>query len=33
MAPTLADERCYRVAAAFEANAEPVLAKIPELAR
>jgi aspartyl-tRNA(Asn)/glutamyl-tRNA(Gln) amidotransferase subunit A len=33
MAPTLADDRCYRVAAAFEANAEPVLAKIPELAR
>jgi aspartyl-tRNA(Asn)/glutamyl-tRNA(Gln) amidotransferase subunit A len=33
MAPTLADERCYRVAAAFEANTEPVLAKIPELAR
>jgi aspartyl-tRNA(Asn)/glutamyl-tRNA(Gln) amidotransferase subunit A len=32
MAPALADDRCYRVAAAFEAATEPVLAKIPELA-
>jgi aspartyl-tRNA(Asn)/glutamyl-tRNA(Gln) amidotransferase subunit A len=31
MAPALADERCYRVAAAFEAATEPVLASIPEL--
>jgi aspartyl-tRNA(Asn)/glutamyl-tRNA(Gln) amidotransferase subunit A len=33
MAPALADERCYRVAAAFEAAVEPVLASIPELAK
>ena len=32
MAPTLADDRCYRVGAAFEAAVEPVLASIPELA-
>jgi aspartyl-tRNA(Asn)/glutamyl-tRNA(Gln) amidotransferase subunit A len=32
MAPALADERCYRVAATFEAATEPVLAAIPELA-
>jgi aspartyl-tRNA(Asn)/glutamyl-tRNA(Gln) amidotransferase subunit A len=31
MAPALADDRCYRVAAAFEAATEPVLASIPEL--
>jgi aspartyl-tRNA(Asn)/glutamyl-tRNA(Gln) amidotransferase subunit A len=31
MAPTLADERCYRVAAAFEAATDAVLAKVPEL--
>ncbi len=31
MAPALADERCYRVAAAFESAVEPVLASIPEL--
>ena len=31
MAPALADDRCYRVAAAFEAATEPVLAAIPEL--
>jgi aspartyl-tRNA(Asn)/glutamyl-tRNA(Gln) amidotransferase subunit A len=31
MAPALADERCYRVAAAFETAVEPVLARIPEL--
>jgi aspartyl-tRNA(Asn)/glutamyl-tRNA(Gln) amidotransferase subunit A len=31
MAPALADERCYRVAAAFEAATEPVLAAVPEL--
>jgi len=31
MAPTLADERCYRVAAAYEAAVTPVLASIPEL--
>jgi aspartyl-tRNA(Asn)/glutamyl-tRNA(Gln) amidotransferase subunit A len=30
MAPALADERCYRVAAAFEAAVEPI--RIPELA-
>jgi aspartyl-tRNA(Asn)/glutamyl-tRNA(Gln) amidotransferase subunit A len=33
MAPALADERCYRVAAAFEAAVSPVLARIPELTR
>ncbi|HVU91196.1 MAG TPA: Asp-tRNA(Asn)/Glu-tRNA(Gln) amidotransferase subunit GatA [Jatrophihabitans sp.] len=33
MAPALADDRCYRVAATFEAATEPVLASIPELAR
>ena len=33
MAPALADDRCYRVAAAFEAAVEPVLASIPELSR
>jgi aspartyl-tRNA(Asn)/glutamyl-tRNA(Gln) amidotransferase subunit A len=32
MAPALADERCYRVAAAFEAAAGRVLTGIPELA-
>jgi aspartyl-tRNA(Asn)/glutamyl-tRNA(Gln) amidotransferase subunit A len=32
MAPALADDRCYRVAATFEAATEPVLAAIPELA-
>jgi aspartyl-tRNA(Asn)/glutamyl-tRNA(Gln) amidotransferase subunit A len=31
MAPALADDRCYRVAAALEAAIEPVLARIPEL--
>jgi aspartyl-tRNA(Asn)/glutamyl-tRNA(Gln) amidotransferase subunit A len=31
MAPALADDRCYRVAAAFEAATEPVLAHVPEL--
>jgi aspartyl-tRNA(Asn)/glutamyl-tRNA(Gln) amidotransferase subunit A len=31
MAPTMADERCYRVGAAFEAATTPVLASIPEL--
>jgi aspartyl-tRNA(Asn)/glutamyl-tRNA(Gln) amidotransferase subunit A len=31
MAPTLADERCYRVGAAFESAVEPVLDSIPEL--
>jgi aspartyl-tRNA(Asn)/glutamyl-tRNA(Gln) amidotransferase subunit A len=31
MAPALADERCYRVAAAFEAAVEPVLASVPDL--
>ena len=31
MAPTLADDRCYRVGAAFEAAVEPVLASVPEL--
>jgi aspartyl-tRNA(Asn)/glutamyl-tRNA(Gln) amidotransferase subunit A len=31
MAPALADDRCYRVAATFEAATEPVLARIPEL--
>jgi aspartyl-tRNA(Asn)/glutamyl-tRNA(Gln) amidotransferase subunit A len=31
MAPALADDRCYRVAAAFEAAVPPVLASIPEL--
>jgi aspartyl-tRNA(Asn)/glutamyl-tRNA(Gln) amidotransferase subunit A len=33
MAPAQADDRCYRVAATFEAATEPVLASIPELAR
>ena len=33
MAPTLADERCYRVGAAFESAVTPVLASIPELTR
>ncbi|WP_375479420.1 Asp-tRNA(Asn)/Glu-tRNA(Gln) amidotransferase subunit GatA [uncultured Jatrophihabitans sp.] len=33
MAPALADDRCYRVAAAFEAAVAPVLARIPELVR
>jgi aspartyl-tRNA(Asn)/glutamyl-tRNA(Gln) amidotransferase subunit A len=33
MAPALADERCYRVAATFEAATDPVLAAIPELSR
>jgi aspartyl-tRNA(Asn)/glutamyl-tRNA(Gln) amidotransferase subunit A len=31
MAPALADDRCYRVAATFEAATEPILARIPEL--
>jgi aspartyl-tRNA(Asn)/glutamyl-tRNA(Gln) amidotransferase subunit A len=31
MAPALADDRCYRVAATFEAAVEPVLAAVPEL--
>ena len=31
MAPALADDRCFRVAAAFEAATTPVLASIPEL--
>jgi aspartyl-tRNA(Asn)/glutamyl-tRNA(Gln) amidotransferase subunit A len=31
MAPALADERCYRVAATFEAATESVLASAPEL--
>jgi aspartyl-tRNA(Asn)/glutamyl-tRNA(Gln) amidotransferase subunit A len=31
MAPALADDRCYRVAAALESAVEPVLARIPEL--
>ncbi len=31
MAPALADDRCYRVAATFEAATEPVLAAVPEL--
>jgi aspartyl-tRNA(Asn)/glutamyl-tRNA(Gln) amidotransferase subunit A len=31
MAPAMADDRCYRVAAAFEAATEHVLASIPEL--
>ena len=31
MAPALADDRCYRVAATFEAATEPVLASVPEL--
>ena len=33
MAPAQADDRCYRVAATYEAATEPVLARIPELAR
>jgi aspartyl-tRNA(Asn)/glutamyl-tRNA(Gln) amidotransferase subunit A len=33
MAPTLADDRCFRVGAAFESATTPVLASIPELAR
>jgi aspartyl-tRNA(Asn)/glutamyl-tRNA(Gln) amidotransferase subunit A len=33
MAPALADEWCYRVAAAFETAVEPVLASVPELTR
>jgi aspartyl-tRNA(Asn)/glutamyl-tRNA(Gln) amidotransferase subunit A len=33
MAPAQADDRCYRVGAAFEVATEPVLAAIPELAR
>ncbi len=33
MAPALADERCYRVAAAFEAAVPSVLDSIPELTR
>jgi aspartyl-tRNA(Asn)/glutamyl-tRNA(Gln) amidotransferase subunit A len=32
MAPALADDRCFRVAAAFESAVTPVLASIPELA-
>jgi aspartyl-tRNA(Asn)/glutamyl-tRNA(Gln) amidotransferase subunit A len=31
MAPALADDRCYRVAATFEAATEPILASIPDL--
>ena len=31
MAPTLADERCFRVGAAFESATTPVLSEIPEL--
>jgi aspartyl-tRNA(Asn)/glutamyl-tRNA(Gln) amidotransferase subunit A len=31
MAPALEDDRCFRVAAAFEAATTPVLASIPEL--
>jgi aspartyl-tRNA(Asn)/glutamyl-tRNA(Gln) amidotransferase subunit A len=31
IAPALADERCFRVGAAFEAAVPPVLANIPEL--
>jgi aspartyl-tRNA(Asn)/glutamyl-tRNA(Gln) amidotransferase subunit A len=31
MAPALADERCFRVGAAFESATTPVLASIPEL--
>jgi aspartyl-tRNA(Asn)/glutamyl-tRNA(Gln) amidotransferase subunit A len=31
MAPTLADDRCYRVAAGYEAATEPVITRIPEL--
>jgi aspartyl-tRNA(Asn)/glutamyl-tRNA(Gln) amidotransferase subunit A len=31
MAPTLADERCFRVGAAFESAVTPVLSSIPEL--
>jgi aspartyl-tRNA(Asn)/glutamyl-tRNA(Gln) amidotransferase subunit A len=31
MAPTLADDRCFRVGAAFESATTPVLASIPEL--
>jgi aspartyl-tRNA(Asn)/glutamyl-tRNA(Gln) amidotransferase subunit A len=33
MAPALADDRCYRVAAAFESAVEPTIASIPELVR
>ena len=33
MAPALADERCFRVAAAFESATTPVLGFIQELAR
>ena len=33
MAPALADERCYRVGAAFESAVEPVLNSIPELVK
>jgi aspartyl-tRNA(Asn)/glutamyl-tRNA(Gln) amidotransferase subunit A len=33
MAPAQADDRCYRVAATFEAATEPVLASIPELSK
>src|SRR6476469_7250316 len=31
MAPALEDDRCFRVAAAFESATTPVLASIPEL--
>jgi aspartyl-tRNA(Asn)/glutamyl-tRNA(Gln) amidotransferase subunit A len=31
MAPALADDRCFRVAAAFEAATEPILTAMPEL--
>ncbi|MFN2517726.1 MAG: Asp-tRNA(Asn)/Glu-tRNA(Gln) amidotransferase subunit GatA [Jatrophihabitantaceae bacterium] len=31
MAPALADERCYRIGAAFESAVQPTLASIPEL--
>jgi len=33
MAPALADDRCYRVGAAFESAVEPTLNSIPELVR
>jgi aspartyl-tRNA(Asn)/glutamyl-tRNA(Gln) amidotransferase subunit A len=33
MAPALADERCYRVGAAFESAVDPVIASIPELTK
>ncbi len=33
MAPALADDRCFRVAAAFESAVTPVIASIPEVVR